>query len=172
MKKAIHSVTILLVSGFLAMLPVLSLPAIAEEAPREASKTRALPVLPKYDADKAQVETIADNLEYKRNENKVIGRGNVVVRHLDTELTADYAEVDTQSKKAYAKGHVVIFEKGAEKTKADEIYYDFGQDTGSLPAARYAQSPWYGKGEDIRQINKDTKVLCNGTVTSCNMEVP
>ena len=34
-------------------------------------------------------------------------KGNVVLSHGDTQLTADYAELDTQTNKAMARGHVI-----------------------------------------------------------------
>jgi lipopolysaccharide assembly outer membrane protein LptD (OstA) len=131
-----------------------------------------LPVIDSFAPIQPQVETVADSLEYSREQKKVIARGNVVIRYRTTHLTADYAEVETTSKRAYARGHVVIFEDGRETTKTDEIYYDFETNAGSAPQSRYAAPPWYLRGEDVQQVERNVKVLCRAGITSCNMEEP
>ena len=66
-----------------------------------------------------QVEAVADNLQYLKAERKLVGEGNVVVVYGDVELTADRAEIETDTKKAHAQGHVVIHQKGGGTLSGD-----------------------------------------------------
>ncbi len=148
-------------------------PAVsAPKADAPAKKKIDIPTIDSFTKAQSQIETVADTLEYSKAENKVIGRGNVVIKYGGTSLTADYAEVATDSKKAYAKGHVVVFQGKTATTKTEEIFYDFETETGSMPEARFASPPWFSRGKDIQQIKSGVKQVCNGGFSSCNMEDP
>ncbi|MFA7254762.1 MAG: LPS assembly protein LptD, partial [Candidatus Omnitrophota bacterium] len=82
------------------------------------------------------------------------------------------AEVETNTKKAYAKGHVMIFKKDVPHLQGEEIYYDFENHTGSFPNGRSMNPPWYAKGEDIQQVREGVDTIKKGSVTTCNLEKP
>ncbi len=149
----------------------------AEEDPTKTplpakAATRDLPVKDIFDTQSAKVEAVADSLEYQKDSAKMIARGNAVITYQGTRILADYAEVETEAKKAYAKGHVMIFDGDAPRLQGEEIYYDFGNRTGSFPNARAISEPWFAKGEDIQQIREGVDKIRNGSVTTCNLEKP
>lgn len=134
--------------------------------------SRELPIEDLFAKDKADVETVADQLEYLREQRKVVAKGNVVLRHHDTQITADYAEIDAQTKKAFARGHVIIFRNGTAYAKGDELHYDFANDSGSFPDGRVITFPWFVTGREINQIRKNVREIKDAAVTTCNLEKP
>ncbi len=142
----------------------------AKEAPKSAA--RDLPVQDIFDTSSAKVEALADSLEYSKDSGKMIARGNAVITYQDTRILADYAEVETNAKKAYAKGHVMIFKGDAPRLQGEEIYYDFENHTGSFPNARAIDVPWYARGEDIQQVREGVNKIRNGSATTCNLAKP
>ena len=165
----------------LSLIAFLAIPAAfsAEETeaaskPKTATKTaaRSVPVQDLFDTSNAKVEAVADSLEYKKDAGKLIARGNAVITYQGTKILADYAEVETDSKKAYAKGHVMIFKGTEPRLQGEEIYYDFANHTGSFPNATAMNPPWVAKGEDIQQIREGVSTIRNGGVTTCPLDKP
>ncbi len=168
----------------------------ASDAPvSEPAAPRDLPVKTIYDPKTANVEAVADSLEYNKEAGKMIARGNAVITYQGTKLLADYAEVETESKKAYAKGHVLIFEGDSPRLQGEEVYYDFGNHTGSFPNARAISAPgsvstvrkknsglrqtpgegdgtWYARGTEIQQVREGVEKIKEGHVTTCSYEKP
>jgi lipopolysaccharide assembly outer membrane protein LptD (OstA) len=144
----------------------------ADESVSPEPKKKDIPTIDSFAPKTAQVETVADSLEYSRDQKKVIAKGNVVIKYGNTQLTADYAEVETESKKAYAYGHVIVFQNGRESTKTDEIFYDFDTDVGSAPKVRHIVPPWYMRADDVQQRGRGVKVACQAGFSTCNMEEP
>lgn len=154
---------------FLAIPPAFSDEKTSDSTP---TKDRDLPVKSLFDTSSAKVEAVADNLEYSKDSGKMIARGNAVITYGGTRLLADYAEVETAEKKAYAKGHVMIFEGDAPRLQGEEIYYDFGNHTGSFPNARAINAPWYARGEMVQQVREGVNKIQKGSITTCNLEKP
>ena len=164
---------------FLLVFFLLTLPSLssAEEnqtaVPKQPkSSSRDLPIQSVFQKDNAQVEVLADSLEYAKEQNKIIGKGNVTISYENTQLTSDYAEVETDSKKAYARGHVVVFKNGTATAYGDEVTYDFTHDSGSFPDGRSYNFPWFSTGRDFEQPKKGVKIIKQGSLTSCNLENP
>jgi hypothetical protein len=170
------AVLVLVLLAFLASPPAFSVEdaKTPTSATKNSSKTasRDLPVQNIFDTSSAKVEAVADSLEYSKDSGKMIARGNAVITYQGTRILADYAEVETDAKKAYAKGHVMIFKGDAPRLQGEEIYYDFGNHTGSFPNARAMNEPWYARGEDIQQVREGVNKIRNGSVTTCNLEKP
>jgi lipopolysaccharide assembly outer membrane protein LptD (OstA) len=146
----------------------------SEEPAEKTVKTakRDLPVKDIFDTGTARVEAVADSLEYSKETGKMIARGNAVITYQGTRILADYGEVDTAAKKAYAKGHVMIFKGDTPTIQGEEIYYDFENHTGNFPNARAINAPWYAKGKDIQQVREGVDKIKDGRVTTCNLEKP
>jgi len=138
-----------------------------------ASKTpRPAPVTDPYQIEKPKVETVADTLEYLKQENKVIAKGNVVITYGNEKITADYAEVETDSRKAYARGHVIIFSKDTATAKGEEVYYDFNDGSGSFPQGTILAYPWNCQAQEIDKRNDTTTDASNARFTTCRGENP
>lgn len=138
----------------------------------EKSKEREVPYATSSGQEMAEIQVIGDQLEYARGDQKVIAKENVIIRYQDVEMTADYAEVETQSKKAYARGHVIIYRHEYPLAKGEEIHYDFANGKASFPNGRTYQIPWFSSGEDYLQVRKGVQIVKNGAVTTCNLENP
>ncbi len=113
------------------------------------------------------VEVLADQLEFLKDESKIIGKGNVVVTYKDLKMTGDYAEVYTDTKKAFAQGHVVL-RRGEDLLKGDKGYYDFMNDQGSFPKGLFVDKPFYGSGEEIEQVSQNKIVVQDAVITTCS----
>lgn len=172
-QKAAIFLLILLV--FFAMPSVFSAEdAQTSSSDKNSAKTavRDRPIQDIFDTRNAKVEAVADSLEYSKDSGKLIARGNAIITYQGTRILADYAEVETDAKKAYARGHVMIFKKDQPRLQGEEIYYDFGNHTGSFPNARAMNEPWYAKGEDIQQVREGVDKIQKGSITTCNLEKP
>jgi len=115
----------------------------------------------------AAVDVTADQLEFIKSENKIIGKGNVVVTYDTMRLTCDYAEVYTDVKQTNAKGHVVLSREN-DVLRGEEGSYNFANDTGQFPGGEFIDHPYYGKGDDLQQVSKDKITLENATITTCD----
>lgn len=117
-----------------------------------------------------RIETVADQLEYDRVNKKVIGKGNVVVTYKGMKLSADYAEVETETKRAYARGHVVLIREDQLAARGEEIYYDFANNSGQFPGGRSIHGPWFAKGEEIKQTEEGKYEVERASITTCDLE--
>jgi len=118
------------------------------------------------------VEAVADQLEYSKKDNKIIAKGNVVISYQNVKLTADYAEVETEAKKAYARGHVLLLRGERLSAKGEEAYYDFGNDRGQFPDGQSVEWPWFAQGKVVEQLSKDKLKLEDASVTTCDRANP
>jgi len=134
--------------------------------------SRDLPLVESFQETSPQVEVVADNLEYDKDDKKIIAKKNVVVTYQDIKITSDYAEVQTESKEALVKGHVLIFRGTILAAEGDEVFFNFESQSGSFPDGRHFDPPWFVMGEDIRQLRKGVTVIQNAHVTTCNLEEP
>lgn len=146
-------------------------PAESQEEQAAASPSR-LPVQSLFDNQSYEVEAVADGLEYDKKRSLLIARGNVVLTHGDVKLTSDYAELDTQTNKAMARGHVVIFKDDEPTVKGSEVYYDFKTHHGNFPDGRFVSMPWRGTGVEVEQKKEGLHTLKNCSVTTCGSENP
>ncbi len=137
-----------------------------------AGHVNRVPVEDIFDTKKYEVESVADSLEYDKVRSILIAKGNVVLTHEDVKITADYAELDTRTNKATARGHVIIFKKGEPTIKGSEIFYDFKSKHGTFPDGRFVRLPWRGTGAEVEQKNDGLHVIKNCTVTTCSSENP
>lgn len=113
-----------------------------------------------------EMEATADDVEFLREENKLIGRGNVLITQKDVRLLADQAEIFTDTKKAYAEGHVTV-KRGNTSISGDKVFYDFRNHQGSFPKGRIVNPPLYVQGEQIEQVSKNQINVYGATVTTC-----
>ncbi len=128
--------------------------------------------IPQSNPSSDTVEAVADQLEYERSGKKLTGKGNVVVTYQDTRLTADFAEVETDTKKAHAKGHVFVMKGESVAAKGEEVYYDFANDQGRFPNGRVVQYPWFTDGQVIEQVEKGKYKIENAGITTCDLKHP
>ncbi|MSR76857.1 MAG: LPS-assembly protein LptD [Candidatus Omnitrophica bacterium] len=131
-----------------------------------------LPIQDIFSHADSKVETQADTVEYDKNTHVLIAKKNVVITHLNMQITADYAEVETATKKSFARGHVTIFRNGKAVAHGEEIHYNFANQSGSFPDGRTYNAPWFSSGEDIQQIREGVKIVRKAHVTTCDLKNP
>ncbi len=146
--------------------------AVSQSGPPASDNINRVPVEDIFNNKNYQVESVADSLEYDKVRNLLIARGNVVLTHEDVKITADYAELDTQTSKATARGHVVIFKKDEPTIKGSEVYYDFKNHHGNFPDGRFVSLPWRGTGAEVEQKKEGLHTIKNCSVTTCGSENP
>lgn len=174
--------------GLMAAIVLFSTVSLKAQEPNKEPK-RELPIQELFAKKTPSVEAVADSLEYQKDQKKVIGKGSVVLTYENLKVTADYAEVETDTKKSYTRGHVIFFEDEEPIAKGEEFFYDFNNRSGSFPKGRFISTPkdkrtytlkveegfqhasWFATGDDI-QMMKDTTVVKDGAVTTCNLENP
>lgn len=163
---------------FSSLDPTLSAKESSEEKPASAlppiypEQKGNLPNRPIYDSPQEKIEAVADSLEYSKADKKIIAKSNVVVRYRDDHLTSDYAEVDSESKTVYARGHVIVFHKDIPVAQGDVLTYNFETKSGSFPDGRGFFTPWFVTGQDSKQLNEKTQVIKHGGATTCNLAKP
>lgn len=124
------------------------------------------------DKDDKKVEIVADQLEYDRNTKKMIGRDNVVVTYGDLKMSSDYAEVQTETKQAYARGHVILLERDQIAAKGEEVHYNFESKAGKFPNGSAVSLPWFVHGREVEQKAKGKWEVRDGIVTTCERTRP
>ncbi|OGW79391.1 MAG: hypothetical protein A3G33_03365 [Omnitrophica bacterium RIFCSPLOWO2_12_FULL_44_17] len=119
-----------------------------------------------------QIKAVADDLQFDRQNRKLIGVGNAVVTQDDIELTADNVSINVDTKEGWSKGHVVLRQGKDSLISGESAYFDFDDRKGTFDNARLYQYPWYGYAEKIEQINKGKVKAHDAYFTSCNMSHP
>ena len=144
----------------------------ADKEQKAVSTKRDSPIKTIFDQTAAEVEAVADSLEYQKDSDKLVARGNAVFTYRNMRLLADYAELETKTKQAYAKGHVLIFQDDTPLMKGDEAFFNFENRTGSFPGGRTYTPPFFGHGKEIKQVKEGEIKVKDGGVTTCNLENP
>ncbi len=117
----------------------------------------------------AQVE--ADRFEYDENTGLFIGIGNVIIKHQEAVLTADYVEYNTISEDSLARGSVV-FQDATRKWTGEELRYNFGTRQGDFGTFEFYQAPWYVRADHSERIDDNVYRLDRAMVTTCEGERP
>lgn len=141
----------------------------AEQQSEQAAERQNAEIAP--EKEEAKVEAVADNLEYVKDEKKIIGKGNVVVTQEDIRLLADYAEVFTETKKTYAEGHVSLLQNKA-RIYGEQAFYNFSTNQGSFPNGNVSYAPFYISGEQIEQVSKQQVDVYQAIITTCALPHP
>jgi hypothetical protein len=119
-----------------------------------------------------EIQVVADDLQYSKNDKKIVATGNVVVTQGNVQLSSDRAEVQVETKEAEATGHVIVRQRGAGTLSGDKVTYNFESGVGSFDEGKFFNYPWYGKGEALDQTDKETVKLVNARITSCDLPNP
>ncbi len=113
----------------------------------------------------------ADYIEYRKEENKVLARGNVKIEDRDVVVKCEEAIFDMKEKKVEAKGKIILQDK--ETTiHGSKIIYDLRTGRGVIDNASSFVEPWYFSGPKIERVSDKEIVLHNGYITSCELPSP
>ncbi|NIO18958.1 hypothetical protein GTN42_05895, partial [bacterium] len=113
----------------------------------------------------------ADYIEYSKEENKVLARGNVKIEDRDVVVECEEAIFDLGEEKVEAEGRIVLQDK--ETTiNGSKIVYDLKTERGVIDNASSFISPWYCSGPRIERVSDKEIIVENGYITSCELPSP
>lgn len=111
------------------------------------------------------------SLEFRREDYAVLS-GGVRVEYQDVTLTADYVEVDLETREMTATGNVV-FDQGPRRLAGKTMTLDLDTKTGTMTeASAYVDPDYYFSGREISKVGDDVYTVVDGVFTSCSDEVP
>ena len=115
----------------------------------------------------------ADELEHDRRRNVYIARGNVSVVRGDRKLVADFVEFDHKAMTVEARGHVLLT-SGADVLIGERASMNLESETGTLfqGTVFLAQNHFYISGAEIHRIDRDTYILKQARVSTCDGDRP
>ncbi len=127
---------------------------------------------PKTEKEKLPIEVNADNVEYHKEKETVIGTGHVVITFKEVKLAADKITVHMVTKDAYAEGNVRFYQ-GDRLYTAEEVYYNFGTEEAKFINADGRFKPFYFHGGIVTKVpNKAEYHVENGYVTTSDYRLP
>ena len=122
-------------------------------------------------ADLGILDVQADHLSYDASRRLVIARGGVrVARRMDS-LSADYAEVDTESEQVFARGNVMIHYSG-KVWQGEEATYNFRTGVGDFGHFEAYSDPFYLVGRDSRRVSPTRMEFDGVMLTTCDPDSP
>ncbi|HUI07624.1 MAG TPA: LPS assembly protein LptD [Verrucomicrobiae bacterium] len=113
----------------------------------------------------------AEKMNFDQVSKIYTAEGNVIIRYKDDTLRADRVKFNTETKDAWAEGHVRLNQPG-EEWVAPSLFYNF--DTHALKAdnIRGFVNPLYLSGEQLQQVDTNHYVFTRGTATTCDYDRP
>ncbi len=117
------------------------------------------------------VELNGDQIEFMRETNKVIAKGNVVIIKGNVKLTCDKVEFAKDTSLASAEGHVVLSSPQGT-ISGDKMVYNFDKMTGDFMGARLDSDPYYGAAQKMSKLGENHIQMSNGYLTTCDHDKP
>jgi len=113
----------------------------------------------------------ADYIEYRREESKVLARGNVRMEDRDVTMKCEEAIFDLKEEKVEAKGGITLQDK--ETTiYGSQIIYDLRTGHGVIENGSSFIDPWYCFGPKIERVNDKEIIVEDGYISSCELSPP
>jgi len=122
--------------------------------------------------DTEPVNFYAENLDYRRYENLLIGEGSVDIEYQGMSLQADRVEYNTETGDALASGNVVV-EDGSSVLFCESLELNLKTRIGVIYNGELFLEPtYYLTGVEIRRLGLDKYKIINGYYTACQKPVP
>ena len=115
---------------------------------------------------KSQVHIQADTIEYLKDQNLVMARGQVHIQQGTINLYADNIRYDTDSQDVQANGHVV-FQDGSQTVEMESLTYNMRTRSGKAFNIKTTVPPWITIGSEV-DIEKDKVTIKNAVATTCD----
>jgi lipopolysaccharide assembly outer membrane protein LptD (OstA) len=115
---------------------------------------------------KSQVHIQADTIEYLKDQNLVMARGQVHIQQGTVNLYADNIRYDTDSQDVQANGHVV-WQDGSETVEMESLTYNMRIKKGKAFNIKTTVPPWITIGSEV-DIEKDKITIKNAIATTCD----
>ena len=117
------------------------------------------------------IDVKADRLEYRNNNQTMVGVGNVVVTQGESVFKADFISIDTETYDAHALGNIHVTHEGRIHT-GEEFYYNFKTGEGDFGSFETRQAPFTIRGETSQRMAEGAYVVKNATLTTCEGDRP
>ena len=115
----------------------------------------------------------SDSLDYRKDEDTYVARGNVKIRFTDGVLEADRVSLNKSTNEALAEGHVVL-KSGGDILEGDTLRFNIETKSGAAENGRIfmVRNHVYLKGARIEKEGEAHYRIFDGKVTTCDGEIP
>lgn len=134
----------------------------------------AIASLSAQEDDRSWVKAIkytADQIDFSRETNQIIGQGHVKVEYKDVVLTADKIVIDMNKKQAFADGQAKL-KKGDKVTMGDNLIYDFVTKKTNVDNTHMEMPPWFAWGASLERHPEGAVVIHGAECSTCNLAKP
>ena len=114
----------------------------------------------------SQVHIQADTIEYLKDQNLVMARGQVHIQQDKVHLYADAIRYDAVSQDVQADGHVVWQDEG-EEVESQSLTYNLKTKKGKAYNIKTTVPPWIVTGSEV-DIANDKTVINSAIATTCD----
>jgi len=113
----------------------------------------------------------ADYIEYRREDRKVLARGNIKIEDREVTVECDEAIFDLERQIIEAEGGIALQDKKVT-VRGSRINYDARTRRGVIYDASSFVDPWYCYGPKIERISDKELIIEEGYITSCELSSP
>jgi len=122
-----------------------------------------------------------DSMVFSFDGQKVFLFKDAKITYQDIVLTADYIELDLETKEVYAEGVKdtagvlqgnPVFNDGGDEYESKTLRYNFQTKKGIITEVRTQQGEGYVHSQRTKKISEDEFILKNGKYTTCDAEHP
>jgi len=121
-------------------------------------------------AAQAEIDFKADYYRKSLQNNSMIGKGNVVFKQGDRQMSADEMEVYFDNNQLIARGHVKITEKNLE-IWSDQAFISLNTPEATLDNAKIYMDQTIITGDKVHRSSLTQFEIDNGTFSNCNIEL-
>lgn len=127
----------------------------------------ALPAAAQLGGDRP-FDVTADSVDYERDRDIYVARGNVTITQADRVLTADWVAFSNTSQLGLATGNVVVHE-GADTLYADVLHFEVDELKGVVLNGRLqtGENDFVVESDEMRKVGEQTYELDGATFTTC-----
>ena len=115
---------------------------------------------------KVPIEVTADSFSASSN-GWVVLEGNVLIRHTDSQVTADHVRVNQKSGEIVADGNVVLVREGQGVTRTEHLEYNFKTGEGVTPRLDVQSAIFRVIAEKATRLGDGSYELTDVKVTTC-----
>ena len=117
------------------------------------------------------IECNGDQVEYFKDEKKIVGSGDVVILYKDMKLTCDKVTVWTETQQVLAEGNALLTQ-GESSFGGAKITYNFKDNTGDIVDFKGNADEWYVYGKSAERLGEEKFIASNSYITTCEHKVP
>ncbi len=156
----------------------LTRPVIADSSALDSNKNKK-PLKPKMKEGSFESKVdykSKDSLRFNVKKQLVYLYGEAEVNYGETNLKADYIELDLQKNEVFARGSIdsagkefgtPVFKDGPQEFEAKDIRYNFSTEKGLITEAVTQQGDGYVKGKTVKRMPNEVIYIENGQFCPC-----